>query len=68
MLCINADNLSNIENQVKKNYPYECCGLLLGTNTSEKKVVEVRPVQNKNKERTHDRYEIDGKEFAKIDR
>ena len=52
----------------KKSYPYECCGLLIGMNTSDKKVVDVRPVQNKNTERTHDRYEIEGKEFVKIDK
>ena len=31
-------------------------------------MVEVRPVQNKNTERTHDRYEIEDKEFLKIDK
>ena len=68
MLCIDDSKFRDIENQVKKSYPLECCGLLIGTNTSEKKVVEVRPVQNKNTERTHDRYEIEGREFAKIDK
>lgn len=68
MLCIDDSKFHDIENQVKKSYPLECCGLLIGTNASEKKVVEVRPVENKNTERTHDRYEIDGREFAKIDK
>ncbi|MCR4320525.1 MAG: M67 family metallopeptidase [Candidatus Brocadiaceae bacterium] len=68
MLGIDNDKLHFIKDQVKKSYPYECCGLLIGTDTSEKKVVEVRPVQNKNAERTHDRYEIEGKEFVKIDK
>jgi len=56
LLGIDNDNLHFIKDLVKKSYPYECCGLLIGTNTSEKKVVEVHPVQNKNAERTHDRY------------
>jgi len=68
LLCIGNDKLGEIEDQVKKSYPLECCGLLIGTNTSEKKVVEVRPVQNKNTERTHDRYEIDSKDLNKIDK
>lgn len=68
MLSIDNDKLREIEHQAKKSYPLECCGLLIGTNTSEKKVIEVRPVQNKNTERTHDRYEIEGKEFTKIDK
>ncbi|UJS18100.1 MAG: M67 family metallopeptidase [Candidatus Jettenia sp.] len=67
-LCIDARKLHDIENEVRKSYPLECCGLLIGTNTSEKKVVEVYPVQNKNTERTHDRYEIDGKEFTRVDK
>ncbi|MCR4291600.1 MAG: M67 family metallopeptidase [Candidatus Kuenenia sp.] len=68
MLGIDNDTLRFIKDLVKKSYPYECCGLLIGTNTSGKKVVEVRPVQNKNTERTHDRYEIEDKEFLKIDK
>ncbi|KXK30660.1 MAG: hypothetical protein UZ01_01329 [Candidatus Brocadia sinica] len=68
MLRIDNDKLREIEEQVKKSYPSECCGLLIGVNTFEKRVVEVRHVQNKNTERTHDRYEIEGKEFLKIDR
>jgi proteasome lid subunit RPN8/RPN11 len=68
LLRIDKSNILAIENQVKKSYPFECCGLLIGTNTSEKKVVEVFPLHNKNTERTHDRYEIDGREFDKADR
>jgi proteasome lid subunit RPN8/RPN11 len=68
VLCIDSDRLRELEDQAKKNYPVECCGLLLGTNTSEKKVVEVCPVPNMNTERTHDRYEIEGKVFIGIDR
>lgn len=68
MLCIDNDKLCDIENQVKKSYPNECCGLLIGTNTSEKRVVEVRPVPNKNFERAHDRYVIERKDFERIDK
>lgn len=68
MLCMESSKLYEIEHQVKINYPLECCGLLVGTNTSEKRVMEIYPVQNRNTERTHDRYEIDGREFAKVDR
>lgn len=68
LLCIGNDKLREIEEQVKKSYPLECCGLLIGTNTSEKKVVEVRPVQNKNFERAHDRYVIERGDFEKVDR
>ena len=47
LLGIDNDKLNDIKNQVKRNYPLECCGLLVGTNTSERKVVEVRQVENK---------------------
>ena len=68
MLCIDDSKFRDIENQAKKSYPNECCGLLIGMNTSEKKVVEVRPAQNWNTERSHDRYVIERKEFEKIDK
>ncbi|MBE7549297.1 MAG: M67 family metallopeptidase [Planctomycetia bacterium] len=68
MLHIGKNELNSIKNEVIKNYPLECCGLLVGMNTSEKKVVEVHAVQNKNTERTQDRYEISGKDFMKTDR
>ncbi|MGQ3684201.1 MAG: Mov34/MPN/PAD-1 family protein [Candidatus Loosdrechtia sp.] len=68
MLFINKNEFHEIEEQVKKNYPLECCGLLLGKYIPEKRVIEIYPAQNKNTERTHDRYEIDGKEFASMDR
>lgn len=68
MLGINNDNLRYIKEQAKKSYPQECCGLLVGTNSPEKKVIDVRPAQNKNFERSHDRYVIERDEFEKIDK
>lgn len=68
MLHIGKNELNTIKNEVIKNYPSECCGLLVGMNTSEKRIVEVHTVQNKNTERTQDRYEISGKDFMKTDR
>jgi proteasome lid subunit RPN8/RPN11 len=55
--------------EAKTAYPYECCGLLVGNNNDTGKVVrEIYPVENKNKGRAEDRYEIDPKEFDKTDR
>lgn len=68
MLYIDNANIEVIKNHVKRCYPKECCGLLIGTNNAEKKVLEVRPVRNVNTERTHDRYEIDPKDYSKIDK
>ena len=68
LLEIDNDKLSYIKEQVKKSYPHECCGLLVGINTSERRVVEVCPVQNKNFERAHDRYVIETRDFEKVDK
>lgn len=68
MICLDSAALRDIENYAKKSYPRECCGLLIGTNASERKIVEVRPTKNTNMDRAHDRFSIDGREFAKIDR
>jgi proteasome lid subunit RPN8/RPN11 len=55
--------------EAKNAYPYECCGLLVGNNNDTGKAVhEIYPVENKNKVRAEDRYEIDPKEFDKTDR
>lgn len=68
MLCIDKDKINEIEKEARQSYPVECCGLLIGTNTSEKKVIEVRSIRNTNTERSHDRYEIEGREFIKADK
>jgi proteasome lid subunit RPN8/RPN11 len=55
--------------EAKTAYPHECCGLIVGKiNDSGKVVHDVYPVENKNKVRAADRYEIDSKEFDRIDR
>lgn len=54
--------------EAKDSYPYECCGLLAGSNNSRKVVRKIYPVENKNKVRAGDRYEIDPKRFDEIDR
>ncbi|MTF39352.1 Mov34/MPN/PAD-1 family protein [Cyanobacterium aponinum] len=46
-VIISEQNLYIIRQQGIKNYPYECCGLLLGViNNCEKKVIKVVPVEN----------------------
>ncbi len=46
-IIINEENLDILRQEGIKNYPYECCGLLLGViNNSEKKVIKVIPTDN----------------------
>jgi proteasome lid subunit RPN8/RPN11 len=69
VIHINQHLVNRMLKEAKAAYPHECCGLFVGTiNDSGKKVHEVYPVENKNKVRAVDRYEIDPKEFDRIDR
>lgn len=68
MLRISSEKLRYIESLTKKSYPSECCGLLVGTDYPEKRVVEVCPVPNGNVERAHDRFVIDRCDFEKVDK
>ena len=69
MIHINQHLINRMLKEAKNAYPYECCGLLVGKKNDTGKVVhEIYPVENKNKVRAVDRYEIDSKEFDQIDR
>jgi len=53
----------------REGYPYETCGLLLGTrNGAENVVARVRQARNINLERRQDRYEIHPEDFLAADR
>ncbi len=68
MIYINQDLFNKMLKEAKTAYPYECCGILVGSNSSKKEVCGIYPVENKNKVRAQDRYEIDSKRFDEIDR
>ncbi len=69
MIHINQHLINRMLKEAKTAYPHECCGLIVGNISDTGKVVhEVYPVENKNKVRAADRYEIDSKEFDRIDR
>ncbi|WP_330202768.1 M67 family metallopeptidase [Cyanobacterium sp. Dongsha4] len=53
-VIISEQNLDIIRQQGIKNYPYECCGLLLGViNNCVKNVIKVVPVENDWKNQKH---------------
>lgn len=59
----------DIIDHVKKAYPHECCGVLLGkTFGADKRVIKAVAASNKNEARAEDRYEIDPAELNAIDR
>lgn len=50
-------------------YPYETCGLLIGTqNAGEVHVARLTQARNLNTERAHDRYELDPRDFLAGDK
>jgi proteasome lid subunit RPN8/RPN11 len=52
LLTISPAQLSEISNHGERDYPYECCGLLIGHfgENGEKKVVETYPISNAREE------------------
>ena len=68
MIVISSNNLEKIHKHAREAYPFECCGILVGLLADKKEVKEVRGVENINKERGHDRYEIAPHELYRIDK
>lgn len=60
MIDIKKNHIEQIKEHAQKDYPYECCGILLGKfSGSEKTVTEVLEISNeKEEENRHNRYLI----------
>ena len=70
MLRIKKELIDKIAKQGEKGYPYEICGFLLGSidyNNDIREAVEVYQVENQNKERANDRFEISPKDYIKVE-
>jgi proteasome lid subunit RPN8/RPN11 len=65
MVTISKELLDAIIKHAQDSYPFEGCGILTGKG---EEIIEVNFVQNKNADRKNDRYEIDPRDFLKIDR
>lgn len=64
MLKISREIFDKIVALLEKEYPYEGCGILIGKEDNNKRVVlEIYPTQNINKERKNDRFNIDPKDY-----
>lgn len=52
MINLNAQHIAEIHQHGERDYPYECCGLLIGrfTESNKKTVVEVYPISNAREE------------------
>ena len=67
-LALSAELRALLERWVRTGYPHETCGLLIGERGSECVIIErVVQAKNLNRERAHDRYELDPLDFLAAD-
>jgi len=60
LIRIPSSILREVYDHMEASYPYECCGLLIGTAKEDERIVHAfRKCRNLNTERAHDRYEMD---------
>ncbi len=65
---LSSSALSAMQEAAKTDYPLEACGLLIGTINSGWQVDEARQVENLNKERAADRFQLDPAGYQSVDR
>ena len=68
MIKIPGPLLRQIYDHTESSYPYECCGVMIGTMGENKTVHAFRICKNLNKERAHDRYNMDPLDMLKAER
>ncbi len=70
MLKIKKEVIEEIKRQSEEGYPYEICGFLIGEIDFENNIrtaVEAFQVENQNKERANDRFEIAPQDYLKVE-
>ena len=69
MIEINSNQLEQIKEHAQRDYPYECCGILLGNfKDGEKTVTQVLEISNeKEEENRHNRYLIPSKKILETE-
>lgn len=69
MIKLKKEHMDVITAHAREGYPHEVCGIIMGHfNDSANMAIEVRRAANLNKERAHDRYEMDPKDILKAER
>src|SRR5215467_3259986 len=69
MLIIRKEDYEALRKHGEETYPYECCGVLLGTfKDADRCVTQVVRCSNTRDDRPQDRYHIDPKELIAIQR
>jgi proteasome lid subunit RPN8/RPN11 len=70
-LTISAAALESMQKNCEVGYPNEVCGLLVGnqnTKTERTTVLQIHAAKNLNQERAHDRYELDPRDYQRIEK
>ena len=69
MIDIKKNHIDQIKEHAQKDYPYECCGILLGKfENGEKTVTQVLEISNeKEEENRHNRYLIPSSKILEIE-
>ncbi|HHT9119962.1 MAG TPA: Mov34/MPN/PAD-1 family protein, partial [Candidatus Hypogeohydataceae bacterium YC41] len=70
MLRLKKECFEEIKRQARESYPYECGGFLAGRNNSPraaKEITTVYPMKNLNSHQPRVRFEIDPKEFQRLE-
>lgn len=70
MLILSLNHLQQIKRQAEEGYPYEICGFMIGKidyKDNIRQVFEVVQVENQNKERANDRFEISPQDYLKVE-
>src|SRR5574341_481045 len=69
MLKIKKNVYDRIIHHVKMSYPHECCGVLVGHVEEETKfALESYPIENLNRDRARDRYNMDPVGLIKVEK
>lgn len=70
MLRLKKESIEEIKKQARESYPYECGGFLAGKNNSlvDKEIEAVYPMKNLNSLQPRVRFEIDPKEFQRLEK
>lgn len=70
MLKIPKNLFDDMTAIAKRAFPHECCGVMVGTMSADgiKTVEQIIEIENLNKERAHDRYDLDPKGFMRAEK
>lgn len=68
MIEINKSSIETFRKDSEKKYPFEACGILIGSNENPIKIIEALPAENINPEKRGDRYEVNPLDIINADR